>query len=118
MWTLIIDRYWYFLRAAPEERRRLESGWREVPRDRPRLSSRARDTLVAGHALRARRFLLPIRTLTGVLPLLGLLGTVLGMIQTFNVISVFGTSNAKAMAGGISDSLVSRKLYPGKPNAG
>jgi biopolymer transport protein ExbB len=47
-----------------------------------------------------------IAVLAGVAPLLGLLGTVLGMIQTFEVISVFGTSNAKAMAGGISVALI------------
>ena len=47
-----------------------------------------------------------IGVLAAVAPLLGLLGTVLGMIQTFEVIAVFGTSNAKAMAGGISVALV------------
>ncbi len=47
-----------------------------------------------------------IAVLAGVAPLLGLLGTVLGMIQTFEVISVFGTGNARAMAGGISVALI------------
>ncbi len=49
-------------------------------------------------------------TLVGVLaaiaPLLGLLGTVLGMIGTFDTIAVFGTGNARAMAGGISQALI------------
>ena len=39
-------------------------------------------------------------------PLLGLLGTVIGMIETFDVISQFGTGNARAMAGGISEALI------------
>jgi biopolymer transport protein ExbB len=39
-------------------------------------------------------------------PLLGLLGTVTGMIATFDIMSVFGTGNAKAMAGGISEALI------------
>jgi biopolymer transport protein ExbB len=47
-----------------------------------------------------------IAALAGVAPLLGLLGTVLGMIETFQVISVFGTSNARAMATGISVALI------------
>jgi len=47
-----------------------------------------------------------IAVLAAVAPLLGLLGTVLGMIETFNVISLFGTGNAKAMAGGISVALI------------
>jgi biopolymer transport protein ExbB len=58
------------------------------------------------HRSDLRRFLASIAVLASVAPLLGLLGTVLGMIETFDVISLFGTSNAKAMAGGISVALV------------
>ena len=47
-----------------------------------------------------------ISTLAAVAPLLGLLGTVSGMITTFDVIAIFGTGNARAMAGGISESLI------------
>ncbi len=62
------------------------------------------------HALalrpRIRQHLQIIAVLASVAPLLGLLGTVLGMIETFEVIALFGTGNAKAMAGGISVALV------------
>jgi biopolymer transport protein ExbB len=44
--------------------------------------------------------------LASVAPLLGLLGTVGGMISTFAVISQFGTGNAKALASGISEALI------------
>jgi biopolymer transport protein ExbB len=47
-----------------------------------------------------------IAVLAAVAPLLGLLGTVLGMIETFDVISVFGTGNSRALAGGISIALI------------
>jgi biopolymer transport protein ExbB len=47
-----------------------------------------------------------IAVLAAVAPLLGLLGTVLGMIETFQVISDYGTGNARALAGGISVALV------------
>ena len=47
-----------------------------------------------------------IAVLAAVAPLLGLLGTVLGMIETFDVISIFGTGNSRAMASGISVALV------------
>jgi len=53
-----------------------------------------------------RQHLQLIAVLASVAPLLGLLGTVLGMIETFEVIALFGTGNAKAMAGGISVALV------------
>ncbi|MFN2354523.1 MAG: MotA/TolQ/ExbB proton channel family protein [Desulfopila sp.] len=47
-----------------------------------------------------------IGVLAAIAPLLGLLGTVTGMIATFDVLAVFGTGNAKAMAGGISEALI------------
>lgn len=47
-----------------------------------------------------------IGVLAAIAPLLGLLGTVTGMIGTFDVLSIFGTGNAKAMAGGISEALI------------
>jgi biopolymer transport protein ExbB len=53
-----------------------------------------------------KKSLAVIAVLAAVAPLMGLLGTVLGMIETFDVISLFGTGNAKAMAGGISVALV------------
>ena len=47
-----------------------------------------------------------IGVLAGVAPLIGLLGTVTGMMATFDVLSQFGTGNVKAMAGGISEALI------------
>jgi biopolymer transport protein ExbB len=47
-----------------------------------------------------------LAVLAGAAPLLGLLGTVSGMVGTFNVISVFGTGNPALMAGSIGEALV------------
>jgi biopolymer transport protein ExbB len=51
-----------------------------------------------------------IKLLTGIAPLLGLLGTVVGMIITFQSISLFGTGDPKLMANGISQALVTTAL--------
>jgi biopolymer transport protein ExbB len=51
-------------------------------------------------------YLAVIGVLAAVAPLMGLLGTVTGMIGTFDILSVFGTGNAKGMAGGISEALI------------
>jgi biopolymer transport protein ExbB len=105
LWTLILERYWYFLVMLPAERKQVVKRWRQVGRHATRLAQRERASLVAGHAHRARRYLLPIRTLTGALPLLGLMGTVSGMIEAFDVMTVFGTGNVRGMADGISRAL-------------
>jgi biopolymer transport protein ExbB len=51
-----------------------------------------------------------IKLLAATSPLLGLLGTVTGMILTFQAISLFGTGDPKLMAGGISQALVTTVL--------
>jgi len=51
---------------------------------------------------RTEMFLPMIKTLVSLCPLLGLLGTVTGMIQVFDVMAVSGTSNARSMAAGVS----------------
>jgi len=51
-----------------------------------------------------------IKLLAAVAPLLGLLGTVIGMIETFQAITLFGTGDPKLMAGGISQALVTTML--------
>jgi biopolymer transport protein ExbB len=52
------------------------------------------------------RFLPSLQAIASIAPLLGLLGTVLGMIKTFIVIGQQGVGNAQALAGGISEALL------------
>lgn len=56
------------------------------------------------------RFLTIIKLISAVAPLFGLLGTVTGMIVTFQAITLFGTGDPKLMAGGISQALVTTVL--------
>ena len=51
-----------------------------------------------------------LAVLAAVSPLLGLLGTVTGMIETFQSITLFGTGDPKLMSGGISQALVTTQL--------
>ncbi len=56
------------------------------------------------------RFLPTLNVLAAVAPLLGLLGTVTGMINTFQIITVYGTGDPRMMSGGISEALVTTQL--------
>jgi biopolymer transport protein ExbB len=56
------------------------------------------------------RLMWAVRVVSVVAPLMGLLGTVTGMIQTFQAITLFGTGDPKMMAGGISEALVTTML--------
>jgi biopolymer transport protein ExbB len=73
---------------------------------RPQLDRDILGECALRHRRRLERGLAVITVLAAVAPLLGLLGTVLGMIETFDVIAAFGTGNARALAGGISVALI------------
>ncbi len=68
------------------------------------------DEAILRESSRLDRFLWAIRVVTVVAPLMGLLGTVTGMIRTFQAITLFGTGDPKLMAGGISEALVTTML--------
>ncbi|MDJ0846749.1 MAG: MotA/TolQ/ExbB proton channel family protein [Myxococcota bacterium] len=68
------------------------------------------DEAVLRESGRLDRFLWAIRVVSVVAPLMGLLGTVTGMIRTFQAITLFGTGDPKLMAGGISEALVTTML--------
>ena len=57
-----------------------------------------------------RRNIAIIGVLAGIAPLLGLLGTVTGMMTTFQVLGGFGTGNVRAMAGGLSEALLTTQI--------
>jgi biopolymer transport protein ExbB len=59
---------------------------------------------------RLEKFLSTLGVLAGIAPLLGLLGTVAGMIETFHVITYFGTSDPRMMSGGISEALTTTMM--------
>jgi biopolymer transport protein ExbB len=102
MWTLIFERAYYFyagwrtdagVAIANWEARTERKSW-EAHQIRRLLISRAQESI--------NTFLPVIKTLVALCPLLGLLGTVTGMIEVFNIMAVTGGGDAKSMAGGVS----------------
>jgi len=65
---------------------------------------------ILGEIPRIERFLSTLGMLAAIAPLLGLLGTVTGMINTFHVITYHGTGDPRMMSGGISEALVTTML--------
>lgn len=82
-------------------------GERNQPRDI--VESRLNEAILR-EMPRLERFLPALKVLAAIAPLLGLLGTVTGMINTFQVITVHGTGDPRLMAGGISEALVTTQL--------
>jgi biopolymer transport protein ExbB len=107
LWLLIVERYVFHWQELPRVRDRLRNEWRQE-RDAVSRTLRFRRIAALVDDLRAAasQNLLTLHALLVILPLLGLLGTVSGMIQVFEVITVFGTGNPRGMASGISEALV------------
>jgi len=106
MWVLIIERYWYFIRVLPSRRREVIEEW-QSRRDRQSWhASRIRDEMISKLSIEMRNNVRTIQTLIAICPLLGLLGTVTGMVAVFDVMAFFGTGNARAMAAGVSQATI------------
>lgn len=102
LWCLIVERYWFFLRELPESRSGQLDHWREVNNESRWFNQQKRRQLFSEAECLMLRNLKLITALIALLPMLGLLGTVTGMIQVFDVMAYMGSGNPRAMADGVS----------------
>ena len=106
LWTLLVERLWYLWKIFPKRCASLERHWQRRS-DRSSVAARhVRQAWLSVARQRLERFMPLIRVLIALCPLLGLLGTVSGMIQVFDVLSIGGTGNPRAMAAGVSRATV------------
>lgn len=102
MWTFIVERLWYIYRVYPEKKRATISEWESRVDTTSWYAKRIREGLVSEVSLALKHNVGLIKVLIAICPLLGLLGTVTGMIAVFDVMTYSGGGNARAMAGGVS----------------
>jgi biopolymer transport protein ExbB len=102
LWTLIFERYLYLHFGHRRRVRAAERYWRSRRDTGSWYALRIRQALISEISLGLNRSLGVIKSLVAVCPLLGLLGTVTGMIRVFDVMASLGSGNARAMAAGVS----------------
>lgn len=106
MWALIIERLMYWSGAHGGVAKRAQRAWAARTDHKSWYAHAVRERLISEAVQEATRFNNVIRALVAVTPLLGLLGTVTGMVQVFDVMAVSGSSNARLMAAGISKATI------------
>ena len=106
MWTFIVERLWYFYRVYPARRRSILVAWETRPDTTSWYARRIREGLVSETSLALKQNVGLIKVLIAICPLLGLLGTVTGMIKVFEVMAVSGSGNVRGMAAGVSQATV------------
>ncbi|HIE53575.1 MAG TPA: MotA/TolQ/ExbB proton channel family protein [Chromatiaceae bacterium] len=102
MWVLIIERYWFIRITYPRLMKEAIRDWNERRDHHSWYARRIRDELISRIWVQLHKGLILLRTLVALCPLMGLLGTVFGMVQVFDIMAITGTGNARLMASGIS----------------
>ena len=106
MWILIADRILYFRLNRQKDIDRVMTAWNARSDQTSWYAHQVRRMLISDVETRLKSGLLMIKTLVALCPLLGLLGTVTGMIEVFDVMAIAGSGNARAMASGVSKATI------------
>lgn len=106
MWTLIFERVWYLKFAWKKDVAQIIDKWEGRPERKSWEATQIRTMLISKARMQINRNLPVIKTMVALCPLLGLLGTVTGMIEVFNIMAVTGGGDAKSMAGGVQQATI------------
>ena len=102
MWVMIIERLIYFSRQHPLLMRRTIAAWNARKERKSWYAHRIREYMISEVKIKANRSLDLIKACVALCLLLGLLGTVTGMVRVCEVMAAVGTGNPRAMASGVS----------------
>ena len=102
LWWFVLERGWYFFSGFSADRDARLQQWFDRPERSSWYANYERDRLISELECLMMKNMLVIPTFIALLPLMGLLGTVTGMIQVFDVMANLGSGNPRAMANGVS----------------
>lgn len=102
MWTLIFERIWYFRFALPRDIDAALAVWEARAERKSKRAHQVREALISRVCEKIDQSMPMIKTLVALAPLLGLLGTVTGMVSVFEIMAITGGGDAKSMSAGVS----------------
>jgi biopolymer transport protein ExbB len=101
MWACMIERFWYLRTGHPLRATRIEELWNARSDHASWAAHQIRRLLVSEVELDLTRGMSLIKTCVALCPLCGLLGTVTGMVEVFDVMAIAGSGNVRGMASGV-----------------
>jgi biopolymer transport protein ExbB len=102
MWALILERLFYFRFAHKQIAAEAIAEWRSRSDRKSKLAHWVRDKLVSEVRVKAEQNVQLTKAMVALAPLLGLLGTVTGMVAVFDIMAITAGADAKAMSAGVS----------------
>lgn len=102
LWWTLLERYWYFFIEHKQAVKRTLAEWTSREDHTSWYALKQRQQLISQVDCKMLQNLKVIPALIALLPMFGLLGTVTGMIQVFDVMAFMGSGNPRAMADGVS----------------
>ena len=105
-WSLIFERIWFINTIHKANVKNTLAAWNARADTKSWSAHQIRTMMISKISLDVRSTLPVIEVLVTICPLLGLIGTVTGMIEVFFIMSVSGGSDAKSMAGGVSKATI------------
>ena len=102
MWALILERSFFFRYGYKEFAKRALDSWNDRKDRKSEMAHWVRDKLVSEVRQKAEQNVALTKAMVALAPLLGLLGTVTGMVTVFDVMALSSGSDAQAMSGGVS----------------
>ena len=106
MWTLVGERSWYFLRVLPKEADEMYAIWQARSDHLSWCARQIRASMISRLNSGMTANLLLLKVLVPLSPLLGLIGTVSGMLEVFDSMSLRGSADARTMATGVSHAMI------------
>lgn len=105
-WSLVFERVWYINTTHKANVKATLAAWNARSDTKSWSAHQIRTMMISKISLDVRNTLPIIEVLVTICPLLGLIGTVTGMIEVFFVMAVTGGGDAKSMAGGVSKATI------------
>ena len=105
-WSLVFERIWYLNTTHKKNVKNTLADWTARKDTKSWSAHQIRTMMISKISLDVRNTLPIIEVLVTICPLLGLIGTVTGMIEVFFVMAVSGGGDAKSMAGGVSKATI------------
>ena len=104
--SLVFERLWYLYSTHAKQAKHTLAAWNQRTDKKSWKARQIRGMMLSQLSINLRSGMSMIEALVVICPLLGLLGTVTGMIEVFFVMALTGGGDAKSMAGGVSKATI------------